>query len=96
MQLVIVESPHKAETIKKFLKGDYEVRASKGHIRDLPVNYMGISIANNFEPHYVITPEKKQDIQKLESISKKVLFIPVADAYVSKQPRPPQPQTLPF
>ena len=71
MQLVIVESPHKAETIKKFLKGDYEVRASKGHIRDLPVNYMGISIANNFEPHYVITPEKKQDIQKLESISKK-------------------------
>lgn len=67
MQLIIVESPHKAKTIEKFLKGDYRVEASKGHIRDLPVNYMGVSIANNFEPHYVISPEKKQDIKRLEA-----------------------------
>ncbi len=71
MQLIIVESPHKAKTIEKFLKGDYKVDASKGHIRDLPVNYMGVSIANNFEPHYVIAPEKKQDIKRLSDDAKK-------------------------
>ncbi len=71
MQLIIVESPHKAKTIEKFLKGDYKVDASKGHVRDLPVNYMGVSIANNFEPHYVISAEKKQDIKRLENMAKK-------------------------
>ena len=71
MQLIIVESPHKAKTIEKFLKGDYKVDASKGHVRDLPVNYMGISISNNFEPHYVVAPEKKQDIKRLETLAKK-------------------------
>ncbi len=71
MQLIIVESPHKASTIEKFLTGDYKVCASKGHIRDLPVNYMGVSIANNFEPHYVVTQEKKQDIKRLESLAQK-------------------------
>ena len=71
MQLIIVESPHKAKTIEKFLKGDFKVNASKGHVRDLPVNYMGVSIANNFEPHYVITPEKKRDIKVLEDLAKK-------------------------
>ncbi len=71
MQLIIVESPHKAKTIEKFLKNDYKVDASKGHIRDLPVNYMGVSIANNFEPHYVISPEKKEDIKRLENLAKK-------------------------
>ncbi len=65
MQLIIVESPHKAKTIEKFLKGDYKVDASNGHVRDLPVNYMGVSINNNFEPHYVIATEKKQDIKRL-------------------------------
>ena len=71
MQLIIVESPHKAKTIEKFLKGDYKVDASKGHIRDLPVNYMGVSIANDFEPHYVIAQEKKNDIKRLTDAAKK-------------------------
>ena len=71
MQLIIVESPHKAKTIEKFLKGDFKVDASKGHVRDLPVNYMGVSIAQNFEPHYVVAPEKKQDIKRLETDAKK-------------------------
>ncbi len=71
MQLIIVESPHKAKTIEKFLKGDYKVDASKGHIRDLPVNYMGVSINNNFEPHYVISPEKKADIKRLSDYAAK-------------------------
>ncbi len=71
MQLIIVESPHKAKTIEKFLKGDYKVEASKGHIRDLPVNYMGVSIHNGFEPKYVISPEKKADIKRLSDLAKK-------------------------
>ncbi len=71
MQLIIVESPHKAKTIEKFLKGDFKVDASKGHVRDLPVNYMGINIANNFEPKYVISPEKKADIKRLTDDAKK-------------------------
>ena len=64
MQLIIVESPHKAKTIEKFLKGGYKVDASKGHIRDLPVNYMGVNLNKNFEPFYVVSPEKKSDIKK--------------------------------
>ena len=71
MQLIIVESPHKAKTIEKFLKGDFKVEASKGHVRDLPVNYMGINLANNFEPYYVIAPEKKNDIKRLSEQAKK-------------------------
>ena len=71
MQLIIVESPHKAKTIEKFLKGDFKVDASKGHVRDLPVNYMGVSIHNNFEPHYVIAQEKKNDIKRLSDDAKK-------------------------
>ncbi len=71
MKLIIVESPHKAKTIEKFLKGDYKVDASKGHIRDLPVNYMGVNIAKNFEPYYVIAQEKKNDIKRLSDQAKK-------------------------
>ena len=71
MQLIIVESPHKAKTIEKFLKGDYKVDASKGHIRDLPVNYMGVNIAKNFEPYYVVSPEKKNDIKRLTDLANK-------------------------
>ena len=71
MQLIIVESPHKAKTIEKLLRGAYKVDASKGHVRDLPVNYMGVSIANNFEPKYVIAPEKKDDIKRLSDDAEK-------------------------
>ncbi len=71
MQLIIVESPHKAKTIEKFLKGDYKVDASKGHVRDLPVNRMGIKIDNNFEPFYEISPDKKEEIKRLKNLAKK-------------------------
>ena len=71
MQLIIVESPHKAKTIEKFLKGDYKVDASKGHIRDLPVNYMGVNIHDDFEPKYVIATEKKADIDRLSKAAAK-------------------------
>jgi len=71
MQLIIVESPHKAKTIEKFLKGSYKVEASKGHVRDLPVNYMAVNIGGDFEPKYVIAPEKEHDIKKLTDLAKK-------------------------
>ncbi|MBE7087523.1 MAG: type I DNA topoisomerase [Clostridiales bacterium] len=78
MQLIIVESPHKAKTIEKFLKGDYKVDASKGHVRDLPTNYMGVNIHKNFEPHYVISPEKKNDIKRLSDLAKKAQTVYLA------------------
>ena len=59
--LVIVESPAKVKTIKKFLGANYEVMASQGHIRDLPKSQMGIDIENDFEPKY-ITIRGKGDI----------------------------------
>ena len=52
-KLLIVESPAKAGTIKKYLGGNYEVVASMGHVRDLPKSKMGIDFENNFEPQYV-------------------------------------------
>lgn len=65
-QLVIVESPAKAKTIAHFLGKEYIVKASMGHIRDLPKSKMGIDIENNFEPTYLISPEKKKVIQELK------------------------------
>ena len=59
--LVIVESPAKAKTIKKFLGANYEVIASNGHVRDLPKSQMGIDVENDFEPKY-ITIRGKGDI----------------------------------
>lgn len=51
--LVIVESPAKVKTIKKFLGKKYDVAASQGHVRDLPRSQMGIDIENDFEPKYI-------------------------------------------
>ena len=51
--LVIVESPSKASTIKGYLGSNYKVVASKGHIRDLPKSTLGVDVDNNFEPHYI-------------------------------------------
>ena len=67
--LVIVESPAKVKTIKKFLGSNYEVCASNGHIRDLPKSQMGIDIENDFEPKY-ITIRGKGDI--LANLKKQV------------------------
>lgn len=71
MDLIIVESPHKAQTISKFLHGQYKVDASAGHIRDLPEKTLGVNIKNNYEPHYVITPGKEAIIKRLSSEAEK-------------------------
>ncbi len=71
MQLIIVESPSKAKTIEKYLKGKYKVDASEGHVRDLPEKRLGVNVSENFEPNYVITPDKKQIIKRLsEKVAK--------------------------
>lgn len=65
MDLIIVESPSKAKTISKYLKGKYKVDASGGHVRDLPEKRLGVDIEHNFEPTYIVTPEKKAVIKRL-------------------------------
>lgn len=65
MDLIIVESPHKAKTIEKYLGGKYRVDASGGHVRDLPEKRLGVNVADNFEPNYVVTPDKKPVIKRL-------------------------------
>jgi DNA topoisomerase-1 len=64
--LVIVESPAKADTIKKFLGNDYTVKSSYGHVRDLVKKNFGIDINNNYAPDYQIIPEKKKLIAELK------------------------------
>jgi DNA topoisomerase I len=68
--LVIVESPAKAKTIEKFLGNDYQVKSSFGHIRDLPKKGMSVDIANNFAPHYEVTPDKKKTVTELKKLAK--------------------------
>ncbi len=71
MKLILVESPTKSKTIKKFLSKDYEVTSTKGHIRDLPEKSFGIEINNNFSPNYVIIPKRKGLIEDLKKLEKK-------------------------
>jgi len=66
MKLIIVESPHKAKTIAKYLGSGYRVVASKGHVSDLPQKTMGIDVKNNFKPEYVVSPEKKPIIDMIK------------------------------
>ncbi len=69
--LVIVESPAKAKTIKKFLGSNYEVLASNGHVRDLPRSQMGIDIENDYEPKYITIRGKGELLAKLRKEVKK-------------------------
>lgn len=64
-KLVIVESPAKAKTINKILGGDYVVKASMGHIRDLPVRSLGVDLEHDFKPQYEVTPERKKLVKEL-------------------------------
>lgn len=68
--LVIVESPHKAKTVKRYLSGDYEVVASMGHLRDLPKSKLGVDIENDFEPHYINIKDKESLIKDIKKKAK--------------------------
>lgn len=69
--LVIVESPAKAKTISKFLGKKFKVKASVGHVRDLPKSSLGIDIDNNFTPKYITIRGKGQVVQELKKEAKK-------------------------
>ena len=72
--LVIVESPHKADTIGKFLGSDYHVMSSQGHVRDIePIgkNSLGIDFEHGYEPHYAIEAKKEHLIEQLQREAKK-------------------------
>ena len=69
--LLIVESPAKAKTIKKFLGANYEVIASNGHVRDIPKSQMGIDVENDFEPKYITIRGKGDVLAKLRKEVKK-------------------------
>ncbi len=69
--LIIVESPAKIKTLKKFLGSNFEIESSIGHIRDLPEKEFGIDIEHDFEPTYVIMPDKLDVIEKLKKAAKK-------------------------
>ena len=69
--LVIVESPAKAKTIKKFLGSNYEIIASNGHVRDLPKSQMGIDTEHDFEPKYITIRGKGDLLATLRKAVKK-------------------------
>lgn len=68
--LVIVESPAKAKTLSQFLGKDYTVKASLGHVRDLPEKELGIDINNDFSPKYVVVPGKKKVLKEIKEGAK--------------------------
>ena len=82
MNLVIVESPKKAELIQGFLKKhkltDYRVMASAGHVRDLRQHSFSIDVADNFRPEYVITDDKKTLVKELKAQAKKADLVYLA------------------
>ena len=80
-KLVIVESPAKARTVGRFLGSEYAVRASIGHIRDLPQRQFGVDIEHDFAPHYVIPPKKKDVVKGLRVDAKQA-----SDVYLATDP----------
>src|SRR2546426_8128776 len=79
--LVIVESPTKVKTIQKYLNSKYIVKASMGHVRDLPKSQLGVDPKKNFKAKYVVTPAKKKILDELKKAAEK------ADAlYVATDP----------
>lgn len=71
MKLIIVESPTKARTLTKFLKGKYTVEATMGHIRDLPKAELGVDVDAQFTPRYVIPRDKAKRVSELKTIASK-------------------------
>jgi len=70
--LVVVESPAKVKTLQKFLGGDYIIKASVGHIKDLPEDALGVEIEKDFQPEYVVIPGKGKIIRELKKAAKGV------------------------
>lgn len=76
--LIIVESPAKIKTLKKFLGSGYVFESSLGHVRDLPQRGFGIDVEHDFEPEYAILPDKKEVIDRLKKTAKQVDIVYLA------------------
>lgn len=76
--LVIVESPAKAKTINKILGKDFGVKASIGHVKDLPKKEIGVDVENDFTPTYIVIPGKEKIVKELKSEAKKAETIYIA------------------
>jgi DNA topoisomerase-1 len=76
--LLIVESPAKARTIKKYVGNDFVVKASVGHVKDLPASKMGVKVEANFKPEYVIIDGKRKVIQELKRAARNAEHIYLA------------------
>ena len=76
--LVVVESPTKVKTIQKYLDSKYIVKASMGHVRDLPKSQLGVDPKKNFKPKYVVSPAKKKILDDLKKAAEKVEALYVA------------------
>ncbi len=76
--LVVVESAAKAKTIEKFLGRDYTVRASLGHVRDLPTSKLGVDVDHGFEPQYVVPKERRDIVKRLKDEARGALSILLA------------------
>ena len=70
MKLVVVESPTKAKTIGRFLGNGYHIRASMGHVMDLPKSTLGVDVEHNFKPQFEISEDKKKTIAELKKLAK--------------------------
>ena len=79
--LVVVESPAKAKTIEKYLGGDYTVRASYGHIRDLPKSQLGVDVDHDFAPEYIVPEDSERHVRELKSALKKADELVLATDY---------------
>lgn len=75
MKLVIVESPAKAKTIQKYLGGDFVVKSSYGHVRDLPKSKLGVDVDNDFEPQYVVPVKARKQVEDLRKAAAKATVI---------------------
>jgi len=78
LKLVIVESPTKARTISGFLGDEYQIESSYGHVRDLPKSKLGIDVANNFEPSYIIPVKARKRVNELKKLAAKATEIILA------------------
>src|SRR5207244_9747322 len=76
--LVVVESPAKAKTIKKYLGSGYTVKASVGHVMDLPKSKIGVDIENGFQPVYEVIDSKKKVVAELKAAAKGAQLILLA------------------
>ncbi|MEA3287124.1 MAG: type I DNA topoisomerase [Candidatus Marinimicrobia bacterium] len=76
--LIIVESPSKASTIRKYLGDEYKVLSTVGHIRDLPRTQLGVDLKEDFKPLYVIIPGKKKNVEALKEAARKATQVFIA------------------